>query len=109
MSVVQQVFESYVSSFLLGSNGRGLCSCLANNLLCFRGEVFALIFGRGNNVLAFAYCVAMAREGLVSFVLVGFNGESVTRRLRRETPFRVIFRAYVGHFGYDQAVTRFFT
>ena len=59
-------------------------------------------------MLTFAYCVAMAREGLVSFVLVGFNRESVTRRLRREAPFRVIFGAYVGQCGYDQAVTRFF-
>ena len=59
----------------------GLRSRLANNLLRFRGEVIALIFGRGGNVLAFAYCVAMVREGLVSFVLVVFNGKGVTRRL----------------------------
>ena len=56
----------------------------------------------------FAYRVTMEREGLVSFVLVGFNSKSVTRRLRRENPFHVIFGAYAGQFGYDQAVTRFF-
>ena len=59
----------------------GLCSRLADNLLCYRGEVFALIFDRGGNVLAFVYRVAMAREVLVLFVLVGFNGESAIRRL----------------------------
>ena len=59
-------------------------------------------------MLAFVYHVAMVREGLVSFGLVGVNGESETRRLRRKTPFCVIFGAYVGRFGYDRAVTRFF-
>ena len=50
----------------------------------------------------------MAREGLVLVILVGFNGKSVTRRLWRESTFRVIFAAYVDRAGYDQAVTRFF-
>ena len=59
-------------------------------------------------MLAFAYRVTMARVDLVSFVLVGVNSESVTRRLRQETPFCVIFGAYVGQFGYSQAVTRFY-
>ena len=44
----------------------------------------------------------------MSFLLVGFNGKSVTRRLRQDAPFCVIFEAYVDQFGYDQAVTRFF-
>ena len=59
-------------------------------------------------LLGFAYCVAMARKVLVLFLLVGFNGKSVTRRLWRESPFCVIFAAYVDRAGYDQAVTRFF-
>jgi hypothetical protein len=50
----------------------------------------------------------MAREGLVLFVLVGFNGERVTRRLRQEVPFRVIFEIYVNQVGYNPTVTRFF-
>ena len=42
------------------------------------------------------------------FVLVVFNGKSVTRRLQQDAHFRVIFEAYVDQFGYDQVVTRFF-
>ena len=40
--------------------------------------------------------------------LVGFNGKSVTRRLWRESPFRVIFAAYVDRAGYDRGGARFF-
>ena len=50
----------------------------------------------------------MAREGLVSIVLVGMNGDIETRRLRRDSVFNAIFAAYVGRVGYDPAVTRFY-
>ncbi len=52
--------------------------------------------------------VAMARAGLVTVVLVGICGDSVTRRLRRDYPFREIFVAYVNRAGLDPEVTRFF-
>ena len=71
------------------------------------GGSFCYDIGLDGTVLAVAYCVAMARDGLVSFVLVGFNGKSVTRRLQQDAPFCVIFGAYVSWFGYDQALTRF--
>jgi hypothetical protein len=58
--------------------------------------------------LCCAKCVAMARVGLVSVVLVGFHGDSVTRCLWRDSPFREIFVAYVYQAGFDPAVTRFF-
>ena len=50
----------------------------------------------------------MAREGLVSVILVGIHGDSVTRCLRRDSAFRMIFVAYVDWAGCDRAVTRFF-
>ena len=52
--------------------------------------------------------VAMARAGLVTVVLVGIHGDSVTRRLRRDSHFRMIFVAYVNQAGLDPSVTRFF-
>ena len=52
--------------------------------------------------------VAMARAGLVTVVLMGICGDSVTRRLWRDSPFREIFVAYVYHAGLDPEVTRFF-
>ena len=58
--------------------------------------------------MCFAYRVAMAREGLVSVILVGIHGDSVMRRLWRDSPFRMIFVAYVDRAGCDPAVTRFF-
>ena len=71
------------------------------------GSFYSEIGFAGTALASVANPVAMAREGLVSFVLEGVNSESVTRRLRQETPFCVIFGAYVGQFGYNQAVTRF--
>ena len=53
-------------------------------------------------------CVAIAREGIVSFVLVGANSKPVARFLQQESPFHVIVWAYVNRLGYDCAVTRFF-
>jgi hypothetical protein len=50
----------------------------------------------------------MSRVGLLSVVLVGYPGDSVTRRLRRDTPFREIFVAYVCLAGLDLALTRFY-
>ena len=44
----------------------------------------------------------------MSFILVGIHGDRVTRRLRRDSPFRMIFVAYVDRAGCDLAVTRFF-
>ena len=44
----------------------------------------------------------------MSFILVGIHGDRVTRRLRRDSPFRMIFVAYVDRAGCDPAVTRFF-
>ena len=66
------------------------------------------IFGWGGVVLCCVKCVAMARVGLVSVVLVGIYGDSVTRRLWRDSPFWEIFVAYVFHAGLDSAVTRFY-
>ena len=51
---------------------------------------------------------AMAREGIVLFVLDGANSNPVARHLRRESPFSLIFGAYVNMLGYDGKVTRFF-
>ena len=58
--------------------------------------------------LCCAKCVAMARVCLMSVVLVGTHGDSVTRRLWRDSPFREIFVAYVYQAGFDPEVTRFF-
>ena len=55
-----------------------------------------------------AKCVAMARTGLVFVVLVGIHGNSVMRRLWRDSHFWEIFLAYVNQAGFDPAVTRFF-
>ena len=63
---------------------------------------------RQYTLLGFVYSVAMSREGLVSIVLVGLNGDIETRRLRRDSVFFGIFAAYVDRAGYDPAVTRFY-
>jgi len=52
--------------------------------------------------------MAMSREGLVSIVLVGLNGNIETRHLWSDSVFFEIFSAYVGRVGYDLVVTRFF-
>ncbi len=52
--------------------------------------------------------VAMARAGLVTVVLVGIHGDSVTRRLWRDSHFWTIFVAYVSQAGLDPDVTSFF-
>ena len=52
--------------------------------------------------------VAMARAGLVTVVLVGIHGHSVTRRLWCNLHFQTIFVAYVSQAGLDPDVTRFF-
>ena len=75
MSVVQQVFESYLRGFLLGSNDWGATFSFSQQPPVLPGGRFC------SDMLDFAYRGAMAREGLVLFVLVGFNGESVTRCL----------------------------
>ena len=62
---------------------------------------------RRYTLLGFAYSIAMAREGLVSIILVGLNGNIETRRLWRESTFFEIFAAYVDRAGYDPEVTRF--
>ena len=59
-------------------------------------------------LLGFVYSVAMLREGLVSIVLVGLNGNIETRRLWRDSVFFEIFAAYVSQAGYDPEVTRFY-
>ena len=78
----------------------GLCSRFTDML---PGGSYPMIF--------WLWCVenlAMARAGLVTVVLVGIHGDSVTRRLRRDSPFREIFVAYVNRAGLDPEVTRFF-
>ena len=52
--------------------------------------------------------VAMAREGIMLFVLDGANSNPVARGLQRESPFGVIFGAYVNRLGYAGKATRFF-
>ena len=103
--VVQEVFKSQVNGFLVGSNGWGTKVLFYGYV---PGEFVLLYLLRRHTLLGFAYCIAVAREGLVLFMLVGLNGKNVTRRLRRESPFCVIFAAYVDRAGYDQEVTRFF-
>ena len=66
------------------------------------------LFGWVGALLCCANCVVMARVGLLSVILVGNRGDIVTRRLRRDSPFREIFVAYVCQAGLDPALTRFF-
>ena len=66
------------------------------------------LFGCVGTLLCCAKCVVMARVGLLSVNLVGNHGGSVTRRLRRDSPFREIFFAYVFQAGLDPALTRFY-
>ena len=67
-----------------------------------------LYFLRWYTLLGFVYSKAMSREGLVSIVLVGLNGDIETRRLWRGTLFFEIFSAYVDWVWYDPSVTRFY-
>ena len=80
----------------------GLCSWFSDML--FGGKLSYNIWLR-RHLLCFAYRVAMVREDLVSVILVGIHGDSVTRRLWRDSPFQMIFVAYVDRAGCDPVVT----
>ena len=96
-----------MNSFLLGSNGRGITILFfgyaSGGKLCYY-----TIFAETVHNAGFVYRVAMLREGLVSIVLVGLNGNIETRRLWRDSVFFEIFSAYVDWVWYDPSVTRFY-
>jgi len=95
------VSGSYRSRFLVGSKVILVLGHASGGKLSY-------IFGWVGTLLSCSNYVAMARVLLVSVVLVGPHGDSVTRRLRRDSPFREIFVAYVYQAGIDPEVTRFF-
>ena len=97
----RRCFGPTIVRFLVGSNGWG-------PMFPFYGHAS----GGKLSYDIWLWCakyVAMARAGLVTVVLVGIHGDSVTRRLRRDLHFRMIFVAYVNQAGLDPSVTRFFT
>ena len=64
-------------------------------LYMFPGGSCATILYLRRQYMLLGYSVAMSREGLVSILLVGLNGDIETRRLWRDSVFFEIFAAYV--------------
>ncbi len=86
-----------MNGFLLGSNGCGITILFF--VYASGGKLCYYYLLRRYTLLGFVYSVAMSREGLVSIVLVGLNGDIETRRLRRDSVFFEIFAAYVDRVG----------
>jgi len=84
----------------------GLQSCFLDMLP--GGSCATILLLRRYTLLGFVYSVAMSREGLVSIVLLGLNGDIETRHLWRDTVFFEIFSAYAYRVGYAPATTRFY-
>ena len=83
-----------MQKFLLGGNG-WFMFLLTGGFLCLQGEVFMLRLAEPPLCQHLLNCVTMASEGIMLFVLDGDHSNPVTRRLQQESPFGMIFGAYI--------------